>query len=115
MTGQPQQESARAALARKIEDHPLLRQPADRRLSDTRGWQELYLLVLRYKGFLQKIERRLESREDIRLKLFNSSVPVPKVLRMPGTPGRWWRARAAGTYSTWSTSALAAWVIRLLV
>lgn len=64
MTGQPQQESARAALARKIEDHPLLRQPADRRLSDARGWQELYLLVLRYKGFLQKIERRLESRES---------------------------------------------------
>ena len=46
MTGQPQQESARAALARKFEDHPLLRQPADRRLSDTRGWQELYLLVM---------------------------------------------------------------------
>ena len=29
--------------------------------------------------------------------LFRSSVMVPKVLRIPGTPGRWWRASAAGT------------------
>ena len=48
-------------------------------------------------------------------RLFKSSVPVPKVLRIPGTPGRWRSARAAGTYSTSSTSAFAAWVIRLLV
>ncbi|MDY2738529.1 MAG: hypothetical protein SOU94_01700 [Acidaminococcus sp.] len=32
-----------------------------------------------------------------RRRLFNSSVPVPKVLPMPGTPERWCRARAAGT------------------
>ena len=36
-------------------------------------------------------------------RLFKSSVPVPKVLRMPGTPGRWCSASAAGTYSTSST------------
>ena len=57
-------------------------------------------------------QRWLARREYISRRLLSSSVPVPKVLRIPGTPGRWWRARAAGTYSTSSTSALAAWVIR---
>ena len=37
---------------------------------------------------------------------------VDEVLRMPGTPGRWCSASAAGTYSTSSTSALAACVMR---
>jgi len=45
-------------------------------------------------------------------RLFSNSVPVPKVLRMPGTPGRWCSASAAGTYSTSSTEAFEAWVIR---
>ena len=33
---------------------------------------------------------------------------IYEVLRMPGTPGRWCRASAAGTYSTSSTPARAA-------
>ena len=37
---------------------------------------------------------------------------IYEVLRMPGTPGRWCRASAAGTYSTSSTPARAACVIR---
>ena len=36
---------------------------------------------------------------------------MPKVLRMPGTPGLWCRASAAGTYKTSSTCALAACVM----
>ena len=39
-------------------------------------------------------------------------VPVPKVLRIPGTPGRWWSAMAAGTYAISSTCALGACVMR---
>ena len=54
-------------------------------------------------------------RENISRRLFKSSVPVPNVLRMPGTPGRWCSARAAGTYSTSSTWAFAACVMRLRV
>ena len=54
-------------------------------------------------------------REYIRRREFSSSVPVPKVLRIPGTPGRWCMASEAGTYSTSSTCALGAWVIRLRV
>ena len=49
------------------------------------------------------------------LMLFRSSVPVPKVLLIPGIPGLWCMASAAGTYSTSSTSALATCVILLLV
>ena len=41
-----------------------------------------------------------------------SKACVDEVLRMPGTPGRWCSASAAGTYSTSSTQALEAWVIR---
>ena len=51
-------------------------------------------------------------RENIRRRLLSSSVPVPNVLRMPGTPGRWRRARAAGTCRASATSARAACVIR---
>ena len=54
-------------------------------------------------------------REYIRRSEFSSSVPVPKVLRIPGTPGRWCMASEAGTYSTSSTCALGAWVMRLRV
>ena len=38
-----------------------------------------------------------DRRENISRRLFSSSVEVPNVERMPGTPGRWCRARAAGT------------------
>lgn len=48
-------------------------------------------------------------------KLLSSSVPVPNVLRIPGTPGLCLSASAAGTYSTSSTAASDAWVIRRLV
>ena len=57
-------------------------------------------------------QRWLAKRENIRRRLFKSSVPVPNVLRMPGTPGRWCSASAAGTYSTSSTLALDACVMR---
>ncbi|MBR6037708.1 MAG: hypothetical protein IKP53_02955 [Candidatus Methanomethylophilaceae archaeon] len=49
------------------------------------------------------------------LTLFRSSVDVPNVLLIPGTPGRWCSASAAGTWRTSSTSARAAWVMRLRV
>ena len=52
------------------------------------------------------------SRENISRRLLSSSVPVPKVERMPGTPGRCRSASAAGTYRTSSTCGLAACVIR---
>ena len=51
----------------------------------------------------------------INRRLFSSSVPVPNVDRIPGTAGRRCSARDAGTYSTSSTSAFAACVIRRLV
>lgn len=57
-------------------------------------------------------QRWLAKRENIRRRLFKSSVPVPNVLRMPGTPGRWCSASAAGTYRTSSTLALDACVMR---
>ena len=60
-------------------------------------------------------QRCAARRENISRRLFKSSVPVPKVLRMPGTPGRWCSASAAGTYSTSSTWAFAACVMRLRV
>ena len=40
---------------------------------------------------------------------------MPKVERTSGTPGLWRRARAAGTWATSSTGALAAWEMRLRV
>ena len=42
-------------------------------------------------------QRWLASRENIRRRLLSSSVPVPNVLRTPGTPGRCRSASAAGT------------------
>ena len=60
-------------------------------------------------------QRWLASRENISRRMFKSSVPVPNVLRMPGTPGRCRSASAAGTYSTSSTCALSACVMRRLV
>lgn len=51
-------------LERCIEEHPLWRLSGEERLQDTDRWQELYLLVMRRKGFLQKVERRLQSREN---------------------------------------------------
>ena len=51
-------------------------------------------------------------RENIKRRLLSSSVPVPKVERMPGMPGRWRRASAAGTWRASSTSARVAWVRR---
>ena len=39
------------------------------------------------------------SRENINRRLLSSSVPCRMWLRMPGTPGRWWSAMAAGTYA----------------
>ena len=56
--------------------------------------------------------RWLPRREYISRRLFKSSVMVPKVLRTPGTAGRWCRASAAGMLDTLSTLASAAWVIR---
>ena len=54
----------------------------------------------------------LLQREKSRRRLFNSSDMVPKVERTPGTLGRWWSARAAGTWSTSSTWARPACVRR---
>ena len=54
----------------------------------------------------------LPARENSRRRLFSSSVDVPKVLRTPGTLGRWCRASAAGTCSTSSTEARPACVRR---
>ena len=42
----------------------------------------------------------------------SNSVDVPNVERTPGTPGRWCSASEAGTWSTSSTSARAACVMR---
>ena len=41
-------------------------------------------------------QRWLARRENIKRRLFSSSVPVPKVLRMPGTPGRWCKRQRRG-------------------
>ena len=57
----------------------------------------------------QRCEPQREKRSRREL---SSSVPVPKVERMPGTDGRWCSASAAGTWRTSSTSAFAAWVMR---
>ena len=57
-------------------------------------------------------QRWLPRRENISRSGFKSSVDVPNVLRIPGTVGRWWRARAAGTYSMLSILASAACVMR---
>ena len=48
----------------------------------------------------------------MRRRTFSSSVEVPKVEWTSGTPGRWRKARAAGTCSTSSTVARADWEIR---
>ena len=57
-------------------------------------------------------QRCVAHREKSSRRLLSNSVPVPKVLRMPGTPGRWWSARAAGRWRISSTSARADWVSR---
>ncbi len=51
-------------LERRIEEHPLWQLPGEQRLRDTARWQEMYLLVMRRKGFLQKVERRLQSSDS---------------------------------------------------
>ena len=60
-------------------------------------------------------QRWLPRREYMRRRLFSSSVAVPKVLRIPGTAGRWCSANAAGTFSMLSIFASAACVMRRLV
>ena len=70
------------------------------------------MLVGALGGLLASASSCALSKHHISRRLFSSSVPVPKVLRMPGTPGRWCSANAAGTYRTSSTSALGAWVMR---
>lgn len=52
-------------LERRIEEHPLWRLPGDERLQNVPLWQELCLLVMKRKGFLQKVERRLQSQENV--------------------------------------------------
>lgn len=58
------EDARRQELARRIEEHPLWRRPAAERLADAAQWQDLYLLVMRWKGFLQKVENRLQSRDS---------------------------------------------------
>ena len=60
-------------------------------------------------------QRWLATREKSRRRLLRSSDMVPKVLRTPGTAGRWCSASAAGTWRTSSTAAWAACVMRLRV
>lgn len=52
-----------AALRRQIESHPIWQYPPEERLQHNREWQDLYLLVLEFKEFLQKLEDRLNNAE----------------------------------------------------
>ena len=54
----------------------------------------------------------LPSRENMSRRLLSSSVIVPKVLRTPGTAGRWRSASAGGMFSMLSIFASAACVMR---
>ena len=49
-----------AFLRQQIENHPIWQYPPEERLQHTREWQNLYLLVLEFKKFLQKLQKRAE-------------------------------------------------------
>ena len=61
----PQDTPEQARLRVLIEAHPLLTYPKDERLTHHEEWNQFFLLVMQFKGFLHRVEQRLAIHETV--------------------------------------------------
>lgn len=77
-----------AALRKQIETHPIWQYPPEERLTHTREWQQIYMLVFQYKKFLKEIETRLSDTSGSALLTDEAELEQARYTRRSSLRGR---------------------------